>query len=1256
MKRLFYAHLHFQEGKSDKIYEAEILHLPGPEGQRYLVNFRYGRRGSKLKEGSKTPVAVDFAQAAQIFKSVLVAKINKGYCLIEGTDPLSETLSLPPQSDLPAQALQRRAQRSEPEKILARLQLFAEAQKQAPINPKERIQGYSLSRTIWKAGEYRVKAAAALLPQFIGKTEAEHRDLLNWAIAWALGRIGAPESLSALAPLKAALPEEHHYLLHEVELRLSAPSEQLERIKALKQTSLNSETEHLALAQKIANDAPYATLKIHPPSKELYKYSKQALTCRELDLELMPQLKNVNLDQTWEEFFASLTNELQERLNNDAALFRPLTQAVERLRSQRLHKLKQAYLSHKDRDQNLYQQALEQLPLDQILSSDYERDRARQGQLNAIWGQAKKLLFEALNSLQQIPQMNEVLKRLDSYQHYDYIPSQEYPADELQAAWQTLAHFGFEAEVRQVLEKADLHSLAQWNFYQQNFSAELKSKISGDAKASLRWLFEQRRSELQSEKLKSCAQDQARFANAVLELYRSALIEPEKREQFLRLLQGLRLTAQTFALFRKLYKIAEFRQDFTVLARLNYRIETTPPLSIPRRWGPKDISKPFTRHTRNHFRRRMVRNLKQLAQSEPSRFTALAREVLLQVKDGETVNCSYPAFGSHLSLAYLLWQHSLHFRPNKAGLYWLAQTPAPNQLETERPQPEAHPELWAKAPQDVLRVLLGAQAEIVNDFALRLLSQQAAFCDAIATQDYLKLVQSPYRNTALFALSVLQQRSSEAGVIEALVSASHAEIRAAGLALISDPMLVQNLALVALLLCSPDSEVRLYMQARLYLVQDYAQSLAAAIVQELLLQSEQESEPENDTERLSMVTWVLLHPLQAQVSHDQIWALLQHPWLSYRQLALQLLQASPHSYAELTEFIHFLKTANTAEMQAGALSLLSKLPPKAQMEQKDLLIQQLSAPAAPLRTAARQVIQGLQDPDFQMEIFQTLVPNFFRRESQPGLGQEWLELVRSMSAIYARIDPDLLWRLLTARSKTAQAIGAEILPHAKANDFSLKQKILLSKNPNRSARIWALQQIQTDPQSAQAFSELLNLLDNPWEDSRQEAIAYLREHFGPTEWSLEHSIVVCDQVYADVQALGRELVTRYFEQQRGPEYLLYLSQHPSRNLQLFVSGFLQSYASGQSDTILALEAYFKTVLTQVNQGRLLKDRVLRFLFDEAQNSEPVAQLLLRLLSEHSLTAVVADKAQFIAALYDLQRRYPKLQNPLKPVPVRKVEV
>ena len=68
--------LHYQASNSDKVYEVDLCRIAE---DKYLVNFRYGRRGKNLKEGSKTGQAVVLTEAERIFKKLVEDKKKKGY-------------------------------------------------------------------------------------------------------------------------------------------------------------------------------------------------------------------------------------------------------------------------------------------------------------------------------------------------------------------------------------------------------------------------------------------------------------------------------------------------------------------------------------------------------------------------------------------------------------------------------------------------------------------------------------------------------------------------------------------------------------------------------------------------------------------------------------------------------------------------------------------------------------------------------------------------------------------------------------------------------------------------------------------------------------------------------------------------------------------------------------------------------------------------------------------------------------------------
>lgn len=67
--------LYYCEGASDKIYEAALA----PRDGGHVVHFAYGRRGSALNTGSKTPHPVPYTQAKAIYDRLVRSKLAKGY-------------------------------------------------------------------------------------------------------------------------------------------------------------------------------------------------------------------------------------------------------------------------------------------------------------------------------------------------------------------------------------------------------------------------------------------------------------------------------------------------------------------------------------------------------------------------------------------------------------------------------------------------------------------------------------------------------------------------------------------------------------------------------------------------------------------------------------------------------------------------------------------------------------------------------------------------------------------------------------------------------------------------------------------------------------------------------------------------------------------------------------------------------------------------------------------------------------------------
>lgn len=166
--------LFFREGNSDKTYEIDLCEV-GP-GQ-YVVNFRYGKRGSALKEGSKTVSPVDLPSATAIYDALEKEKRSKGYAAEQDAVPVAEFVS--PDTSQVGNPVH-----------LAILKRLEYALKRHSMLKTE----WKTSRVIWKAGELRLKEAAPYITRLIEREDAMQR----YASLWALGRCGGESDVPTL--------------------------------------------------------------------------------------------------------------------------------------------------------------------------------------------------------------------------------------------------------------------------------------------------------------------------------------------------------------------------------------------------------------------------------------------------------------------------------------------------------------------------------------------------------------------------------------------------------------------------------------------------------------------------------------------------------------------------------------------------------------------------------------------------------------------------------------------------------------------------------------------------------------------------------------------------------------------------------------------------------------------------------------------------------------------------------------------------
>lgn len=246
------------------------------------------------------------------------------------------------------------------------------------------------------------------------------------------------------------------------------------------------------------------------------------------------------------------------------------------------------------------------------------------------------------------------------------------------------------------------------------------------------------------------------------------------------------------------------------------------------------------------------------------------------------------------------------------------------------------------------------------------------------------------------------------------------------------------------------------------------------------------------------------------------------------------------------------------------------------------------------------------------------------------------------------LNPRDVIKLIHANYRESQLTGYEILKkYARKDDFTIRQIISLGNHEILAIRQWCWNYFMDKNERIRAErNNALAILDTTWDDTRAFAFHFFKTEFDETDWDLECLISIVDSVLPAVEQFGKEIITRYFNPDDGVTYLTKLSQHPSVNIQFFVTNYLNTYATDNLLKLKELDFYFRSVLTRVHKARIAKQRIFEFLHQEGKKNEEAAIFVTEIIDAVSATVTIQDKANCISILTDLKTLYPQLDTHL----------
>lgn len=574
-----------------------------------------------------------------------------------------------------------------------------------------------------------------------------------------------------------------------------------------------------------------------------------------------------------------------------------------------------------------------------------------------------------------------------------------------------------------------------------------------------------------------------------------------------------------------------------------------------------------------------------------------------------------------------------------------------------------YPEYWETMPQAYIQLLMQGQMNLIHEFAYNNLKKRNDFQELITRLDIESIVcllTSTFSIPAQLGYDALLLKESElisrpTVVIKILNSPSIKAVEWAKKQIQQNANTYFNeLDFTTDLILNSNENVKEWIDDLLKktsFTTDRAQAILGKMVAEMMHMEDSDENnhiaeivanrisylAENHLQHISwsVVEQLVISPLRANI------LLASH--ITKQKANPQIIESLPFSLIQL-----YLQS-EIQDVRLNGINLLDMYPISYFEKNMPMLFGIISEnPYPDIVQKAINIVEKVVDntPIAGNDAMQRVVYALVRKETFEGSHNLIISLANNKLKPFwnSGLSPKMLIKLLFSQYRNSQLLAYDILKgYTAIEELSMAQITALASHDLLAVRQWAWNYYKNNLKRIKyERDKSLGILDSKWDDTREFAFHYFKNQFEEKDWNPETLISITDSIRPDVENFGRELITKFFNDENGLEYLTKLSQHPSMNIQALVTNYLTQYASGKIDVIVDLEHYFRSVLARVNKARVAKNRVFKFLENEAINNVDIASVVLPILDDMSAQSTVQDKATCIHILARIKNAYPHL--------------
>ncbi len=749
-----------------------------------------------------------------------------------------------------------------------------------------------------------------------------------------------------------------------------------------------------------------------------------------------------------------------------------------------------------------------------------------------------------------------------------------------------------------------------------------------------------------------------------LKLYIYATIDIFAQKTFAELIGSLPLTEFNFSIFRRLYKIADLRDDHEIIGQLITKIESKKMACYSiygwdRNWrNYKKIGNSLG-CSRLYFKKRALRDLKMLAVHDEVGYLERAKHTLISLNDYPNdfkafrterydyddgwKRKKYDAYATHITVMYILYGNGTRYMIEPSKKQWEIA----NKSIKDEHRVEMHKEIWDKHSHVALEILSKSTLLEVQKFAFDILKENPQLIETASLAQLLPMLNADHDEAREFFFELLKKRYEAKGEKEIIVSSllsSYDVVAEYALTVIGDDLEILTIKNLVAEVAFSSSE---YIFARLLGLVEQLEN-PKPLVEELIAKLIHFALPLQPLVQIRFLKTMVA--LSKGVELKDLEALFEEERLNDRHiLVAKLIREEVFSELELSlELKEKIATYDHPEMLATTLYLLGKLKEEELMAEHEMLVTFLYHEESAVHLEARKIIERLSQKEEQGRVLLKAIVEKSFASASDAIKENIVATVEQIPSAYGAIEPDQLYRMLIAKSKLAVTLGGLILTNYQASDFSVVQWARMAKNENKSVRAWAYRAYEEHQERVkEAMPKSLMIFDTSWEDTR----AFAFEYFKSFNFSTDEIVVIADSNYSDVQDFAKAMIDKG---DYDKEILLTkLSQHPAVRVQKFVTDLMLGEMSDEQ--LLKMERFFNTLLHSVNKNRVAKTRVMTILKGRLEH-KAIANMIARLAYHHSATMVWADKEIYVEMMAYIAQNYKEIALPLSIEEVEKREV